>query len=1272
MKNILLIGVGGTGSRAVDIFYQKRKEFGQQNDNRVTALVFDTDAGDIKNITDATPVVMADPASVGTICDRIGKEYLREWFPCDDPAVRSQEMIRGASQWRKKSYLAFLNLMNKPLSRAAFIGALEKMVADPGASCEIYVISSVAGGTGSGSFIPIALYAKRYLRKNLGKDPIVNAMIALPEIYADAQTPENRVKIYSNAYAILRELNAINLVARGYNEGRTLQKKAPIKFRIGHPDEINVGVLFDASDKAFWNPNAAPFSQVFLLDRIPKLNSVIAHDMVLANSLYTIICTDIGAAFDSEFSNHELLRSQNNGSNAIYAGISTSQIRFPYESVLDYIAHKKTLDSCNSEWLVLHNAVENKIHDKEREAKESRTPFIMKDGEYAGIVLEEFRTLEDNDNFAVVDIVDRGTAILDNEGKKSEKTKADEYMKKLEGLLDDKIAEPQDAISAVKRIFKYSKEDTVNGEFIDGKVKSAVGPLVEYYKNCIDTIKRMTSGTSDAIINLDKKKEITNVNLSVFENLLKKDGKNIHPVAAMVQLCRLRALITAKIPKNFNEWSDIKARNVEKLPSVVINVRGVKAEEVNANEAKSVYAGKNEETRFGDICNGTFKFKDTKSNYKADFAFVASDAVRVAYSIYFKAKQQFKTRIYIKIAHDLDILIAKYRNFFNRFAKEKEELEELTKNALRKDAESVDSVINVYASIDEKEAILKYVDKMSGPATAAEIADTDDVVGKGVFDTVYAAAAAAASDDVTFNDKDASAYRSLFGNMVKSYSESIGKSEAFANIANYNVVEAIVASCGENATTKELETKFRAHFSVAQELAKPSLRIDERGDEDELVQPSKIMVFMMSRETARYIKRNYERFDLQLPADQNKESTVIKACAEEFIRRYSGDSAARLAIVDSMSSQMLYCTGEIMDITPLRIAKFDEMSADNTYFKYYSQSLNNAKRRTTDMWNPHLGNDLHKRGYLPYMNEAKEAESDVKMVKALFYGFSKERIVYKAGAGTASKGNYYFECDGSKIMSPDGKLINNKNIAQLLAWIRNEDELVDKWSALFDKDIMAQKVALPSVVSDNMKEISALESALTNSKYMKMLNVALYTDHDAVSKNNKSDRKVASNGKEFVKYTGPSILEFAYMVKTSEEVGCDCDDAERIIAVAYEVFKDMCSYRTDPAVSPEAFTQVYRQQLGNVYEGLAGSKMVVAAESECVSYFNELVSWLSKNEIFNTISIESPMDESGKLVINERFDYRTSTEDCDAGVILRFIQNNTKKAKAENEETAAE
>lgn len=1249
MKNILLIGVGGTGSRAVDIFFQKYNELGKQNDNKVTALVFDTDAGDVKNITSATAITMADSASVGTICDRIGKEYLREWFPCDDPAIRAQEMLRGASQWRKKSYLAFLNLMNKPLSKATFIGALERMVADPKASCEVYIISSVAGGTGSGSFIPIALYTKRYLRKNLGKDPIINAMIALPEIYADSQTPENRVKIFANAYAILRELNAINLVARNYNEGRTAQKKAPIKFRIGHPNEPNVGVLFDASDRQFWTPEAAPFSQVFLLDRIPCLNSVIAHDIVLANSLYTILCTDIGAQFDSEFSNHELLRSQNNGGNAIYAGISTSQIRFPYQSILNYIAHKKTLDACDNEWVMLHKTVENDIKEKERQEKESGRSLSMEDGTYARMVLEALAKLEDNEADDLIRIIDRGTAVYEKDGKKSAKSGAKIYYDKLKEVVYSKVPDIEEAKLKIDESFNSDNEGKPSKDAAGEKAPELKNILVNYYKSCVDAVKSVSVTTADAIITLDKKKQdIENKNLSLTINLLKKKDKFIHPVAAMVQLCRLRKLIADEFPEKtrVEEWKDLRSRNITSVPKDMLTLseeeENITSAEGNASlKVSSSKYFKEGAERFINLSSESLDLAKERTSPKADLQVLHTDVITILSNIQFAAQEQMIARVITRISHDIDVLISKYRAFFNRFGKEKEDLVEATKTALRCDAEDVDSVINVYSSINAKNEILKQIDDESGPATDAELAETDDVVGQSVFKTAFGSAVAASSNDNNFNDKDASAFRSLFGNMINGYKGFVEKSEAFAKVASYNVIEAIVESA-VNASEKERDAKFSEAFSRAQEFAKPSLRIDERGDLEDLVQPSEITVFMMSVNTGRYLKKHAEDFGLRLPADQTKEINVIKSCAEEFIRRFSGNSAARVAIVE-MPDYTIYCTGEIMDITPLRISKFDELGQDNTYFRNYSLAISNIKKRNTDMWNPHIGNDLHKRGYLPYMNEEKERQCDNQVVKALIYALGRQKIVYTDGI-VAMRGHYYFTYNNEKIVGPDGKWINSKNIAQLVAWLRNEDELVADWSSLFERDLQSQQNALPSLASDNPNEISKLEASLTASPLMKLFTNALYTDKQFAGKNEKR--------------VGPTIIEFAYLVKTSEESACDCDDAERILTVAYEIFKEMVSYRALPENNPERFMQVYRQQLDKIYEALAWSKIVVGAGEDCAAHFSQLVNWLNYAGTFKTISNDTPMDETGKICINVNYEYNSSDTKNNVKSILEKIKAN--------------
>lgn len=1268
MKNILLIGVGGTGSRAVDIFFQKKNELGAQSGNHVTALVFDTDAGDVKNISAATPVVMADTASVGTICDRFGKEYLREWFPCDDPAIRSQEMIRGASQWRKKSYLAFLNLMNKPLARAKFIGALEQMVADPGSSCEIYVISSVAGGTGSGSFIPIALYAKRYLRKHLGKDPIVNAMIALPEIYADSQTPENRVKIYANAYAILRELNAINLVARNYNEGRTAHKKAPINFRIGHPDEPSVGVLFDAADKQFWTPEAAPFTQVFLLDRIPGLKSIIAHDIVLANSLYTILCTDIGSAFDSEFSNHELLRSQNNGSNAIYAGISTSQICFPKESVLDYVAHRRTLDACENEWMVLHNATENEIREREQREKEAKRRYVMQEGEYASIVLDKVETLEDNENDDVVALIDRGTAVYEKDGTKSVKTGAQIYFDFLTNAILEKVPSVTEFENQVAQLLPDDETKPQKTDVTD-RASGAYELILKYYKQCIDEIKRSAAGVADSVITFDKKKESFSVNkkMSLTENLLKKGDSYIHPVAAMVQLCRIRKLITEALAAKTTEWEDLRKRSISMVPESIIEV-AEDEEQIKATEGfddvktdKSYYFRQGKE-RFIEAKDGALDMARARTDAKADLRILKADVIGILYNISFEAQNQMKTRVLKRIAADVDLLIEKYRAFFNRFEKEKEELIESAKTALRKDSENVDSVINVYSSIESKKSIMAEITAMGGPVTDAEIASTDNVVGKGVFETAFAAAVAAVSKDTGWNDKDSGAYRSLFGNMVASYREFIRKNEAFERIASYNVVEAIVASCGGDMDKASEE--FRKYFSVAQELAVPSLRVDTSGDSDELVRPSNIMVFMMSLETGRYIKRHADELALHMPADQNNEFTVIKSCAEEFISRYSGNNGARVAIVESMSSSVLYCTGEIMDITPLRISKFDELGSDNTYYTYYRQAIANCKKYTTDMWNPHIGFNLHKRGYLPYMNEAKEKQCDDQMVKALLYAFVKQKITYTDGMGEA-RGKFFFNYNGTKITDPDNKWINIKNVAQLISWIRNEDELVEEWSNLFDIEIRRQMNALPSLASENANEIASLERSLTESPFMQLLTDSLFVDSTEKSKRIRIESGKATG----VDRKGPTVIEFAYMIKTSEEVGRDCDDAERILDVAYDTFMKLCAYRTTPENTPERFIQVYKQQLENVYEAIASAKIVAAAGAEAVSYFNQFTAWLNGAGVFKTICDDTPMDEKGNICIETPFDLSQKNA-ADVKKILNYIRNGKEEAETPADTTA--
>lgn len=1245
MKNILLIGVGGTGSNTVDILYSQIRKLGLQNDNSIKAIVFDTDKGDIAQIEAAVPISMADNASVGTVCDRVGKQYIREWFPCDDKSVRTQELIRGASQWRKKSYLAFLNVMNKPRERTALLSTLETMTVDPNAACEVYVITSLAGGTGSGSFIPIALYVKRYLRKQLGKNPMVSALVCLPDIYAQKQTPENKIKVYSNAYAILREINAINLVSRNYNEGRTGRKKAPIRFRIGNPNEPNVGVLFDASDKAFWTPEAAPFNQIFVLDKIPGVNSVEAHNIVLADSLYSLICTDIGKEFDSEASNHEIVRSQSNGSNAIFASISSAQMRFPTDSVLEYLAYSKTLEACEAEWLLLHREVEKRIAEKDKQEKELGRRLQFKDGDYAKIVLETYADLEAAGKANLVDLIDEATAVFDKDGKKTPDTTADLYVKSIMGTIKDRLGNAFE--------FDKGENDVENAKDVGSLLSNAdiyFKNLQKLFVECVDTINRTKTSFSESIISLDKlkddgsKKAYTDLlaeTFSLVQKALMHNKKYIHPVAAMVQLCRIRTKLMMEdtIQNETEEWPEFKQRKVSNLPERYYAEITEEPRLLDNEEAKDTasYYTKLGNTRFSDLREADEDdLKKKIKNAKYDNAYLRGDAERIGSKIISEAEDQLRHFVLRKVFADIDLLIDKYRTFFGRFDKEKEDLVEETKTARKRDAKPNDSILNIYSSEEDKEKIKNKIFKDAGPETTEEREKNNDIVGKGVFLSVYNSACAEKSNDQSFNDKDASSYRSLFKNMVDSYRSFIKNSEAFKAVASYNVIEAIEATCTDPNNVEERDKLLKYYFANALEIAKPPIAINNSGDLNEVVQASDIEVFLVSYDTGKYIKKNAEKYGIKVSVEKGSEAKIVRSCVIEFIQKYASSDSARVAVVDKMASNVIYCTGEKIDISPLRVPKFNELGEDAIYYKEYRKAIHNYKVYDTDMWNPHLGYNLEKRGYLPYMNPEMESIYDVKMVKALFYGFLKRGIRFSAGSTATTRGIQSFsytdlEGRSKKIRAEDGTYVSQKNIALLLSWIRNEDELIEDWAERFDNLIQEEKNKLPSVASE--KDLQKLEQQLTTTSFMTALRNNLFEmpDYD-------KDRKDQG-------VNGPSIIEFAYLVKTSEESIRDNDDAERLLTVAYDTFKDLVAFRVNPEMEADKYEQVYRQQLEDkFFVALANSKTVRQVGLDYnsrASFFNQLSSWLFSAETFMAIPKSNPVDEQGNMRYTEQFKYES-------------------------------
>lgn len=313
-KNILVLGVGGTGDAVVRSFEKRlrKTEYREKTGANIVSIVFDT----------AFPREKAYPVTefsldVGMRWERV-RDYLgREVW--GDAQAYDPMPFEGAVFTRREAYMAFLFVMMDDGTRETLDRALSRLCPDETGTVWVYLAASLAGSIGSGASLPLALYIKGRLRALFPFARIeACAFLMLPEVYdprgENEQTSYGR--FYSNAYAFFRELSAI--------EDAALEGKIS-GLCIGHKDTA-VGVLFDAADARFHTPDARPFDRVCLKGRSSPCATIASHYEAMANEIYMLACTSMGHGFFSSpmtipFSYSEMLEKhakENAGGDALF------------------------------------------------------------------------------------------------------------------------------------------------------------------------------------------------------------------------------------------------------------------------------------------------------------------------------------------------------------------------------------------------------------------------------------------------------------------------------------------------------------------------------------------------------------------------------------------------------------------------------------------------------------------------------------------------------------------------------------------------------------------------------------------------------------------------------------------------------------------------------------------------------------------------------------------------------------------------------------------
>ena len=428
----LIVGLGGTGSK---IALKVSEMVSEEQKQRIGFAVFDTDVNELSAIRRKNPFVHTIQTStklaVGEYLD-IDKHARDTWFPVN-AILNSKTLTEGAGQVRAVSRLAFETAI-----RAGKMEDLHRAIEDlyklEGSEYEqalrVIIVSSLAGGTGSGLILPVGLYIRNYIETHFRQSAnIIRGFFILPEVFFEVikgQSERNNLK--SNAYACLRELDAFLMKA-----DNTLPEKYEKTVKIEFPS---------ATSGEYEEYIKRPYDFCFLFDAQnadgKKLNSFEEYMDHAASCIYSQSIGPMNKRSNSSEDNTIRKLTEKLGRNR-YAGAGCSILSYPTDDVKKYLAYTWAKNCVSEQWLVYDEDVKAKRKANEQQRKRgARVGEIKTDKSYCDAI----ETLVKNkDPFSM--IIKDSTTKFDESGLIPEGDKWDIFIMELEKKIKDDLSSGQ-------------------------------------------------------------------------------------------------------------------------------------------------------------------------------------------------------------------------------------------------------------------------------------------------------------------------------------------------------------------------------------------------------------------------------------------------------------------------------------------------------------------------------------------------------------------------------------------------------------------------------------------------------------------------------------------------------------------------------------------------------------------------------------------------------------------------------------------------------------
>ncbi len=543
----LIVGLGGMGWKIVKMVAGMTSPAQRKN---IKFVVIDTDANELEALRNsAFPGRIIQTSARMTVKSYLHNDpYARDnWFPVH-PLLDNKVVSEGASQVRAISRLAF-NTTVRSGELAPLHEAIDELFRLTGKEIDqalrIIVVSSLAGGTGSGILLPVGMYIRNYLLTKYHQSAaIIQGFFILPEVfYQEIDGESQRHNLRSNAYAALRELDAFLMRA---------DNTLPSRYQ-------NLTLEFPRPGSFEWEDyHVLPYDNCFLFDgqnvNGAKLNSFKTYMEHAANCIYaqsiSVISERSNSAQDNTFRPLVAAKGRNR-----YCGAGSAILLYPYEDIREYIALRWIESSMSEHWLDADHILEDKKRQHQRKLDEG---YADTDFDETAEYITAVETSKNSFSKAVkawceTRDADNPTEVVD--------TVWEQFVRELCRYTGEQIAERQPALeSKASTLFStLNIQGTVEPEQPDAlpeesiykqRVSSLLSGLKNYQEEAMRTTAPAAEAIAYAILHSSKNPMREKDTPYLVESFLKRSGQAIPPNAMRYALCKISRLIGEQLEYN--------------------------------------------------------------------------------------------------------------------------------------------------------------------------------------------------------------------------------------------------------------------------------------------------------------------------------------------------------------------------------------------------------------------------------------------------------------------------------------------------------------------------------------------------------------------------------------------------------------------------------------------------------------------------------------------------------------------------------------------------